>query len=46
MARVDRTIALAAINLANSLTPPQWNAKNPNTAPFREAQKKMMGTRP
>lgn len=38
MAKVDRTIALASINLANALRPPRWNAANPKTAGFRTAQ--------
>lgn len=40
MARVDRMIALALINIADSASAPQWNVSNPNTAPFREAQQK------
>lgn len=40
MARVDRMVALALLKIANSASAPQWNAKNPKTAPFREAQKK------
>ena len=38
MAKVDRTIALAILNLANTDTPPAWNEANPKTGPFREAQ--------
>ena len=38
MAKVDRMIGLALVNLANSTTAPQWNAENPKTAPFREAR--------
>ena len=38
MAKVDRMIALAVLNLANSATAPQWTADNPKTAPFREAR--------
>jgi hypothetical protein len=38
MAKVDRAVALAALNMANSFQTPQWNAKNPKTAAFREAQ--------
>jgi Zn-dependent M28 family amino/carboxypeptidase len=42
MAKVDRAVALAALNMANSLQVPQWNAKNPKTAAFREAQAKSL----
>jgi Zn-dependent M28 family amino/carboxypeptidase len=38
MAKVDRMVGLAVLNLANSATIPQWNAENPKTAPFREAR--------
>jgi len=38
MAKVDRMIGLAVMNLANSATAPQWNTENPKTAPFREAR--------
>ncbi len=38
MAKVDRMIGLAVVNLANSATAPKWNAENPKTAPFREAR--------
>lgn len=38
MAKVDRMIGLAVVNLANSATAPEWNAENPKTAPFREAR--------
>jgi hypothetical protein len=38
MAKVDRMIGLALVNLANSTTAPQWNAENPKTAPFRETR--------
>jgi Zn-dependent M28 family amino/carboxypeptidase len=40
MAKVDRMIALGLVNIANSAVAPEWNAKNPKTAPFREAQQK------
>lgn len=43
MARVDRMVALGLIDIANSPAAPQWNARNPKTAPFREAQKKQGG---
>ena len=38
MAQVDRMIALGVWNIANSAAAPKWNAQNPKTAPFREAQ--------
>jgi Zn-dependent M28 family amino/carboxypeptidase len=38
MARVDRMIALALLNIANAPQPPAWNAQNPKTAPFRQAR--------
>ncbi len=38
MARVDRMVALALINLANSPVAPKWNSNNAKTDPFREAQ--------
>ncbi len=43
MARVDRMIALGLLNMANSAKAPEWNAQNPKTAPFREAQQKSLG---
>jgi hypothetical protein len=42
MAKVDRAVALALLNMANSLKTPQWNAGNPKTAAFREAQAKLL----
>jgi len=41
MARVDRMVALGLVDVANSPTAPRWNAANPKTAPFREAQRKL-----
>jgi Peptidase family M28 len=41
MARVDRMIALGLVNIANSLKPPEWNAQNTKTAPFRQAQQNL-----
>jgi len=38
MAQVDRTVALGLWKIANSAIAPKWNAQNPKTAPFREAQ--------
>lgn len=43
MARVDRMVALGLLDMANDPKPPQWNAANPKTLPFREAQKKLLG---
>jgi hypothetical protein len=41
MAAVDRMVALGLVNIANSLKAPAWNAENPKTEPFREAQRKL-----
>lgn len=38
MAQVDRMVALGLWNIANSDKAPKWNAQNPKTAAFREAQ--------
>ena len=38
MAKVDRMVALALWNMANTLHPPRWNPANPKTATFRSAQ--------
>lgn len=43
MARVDRMVALGLVEIANSARAPHWNAQNPKTAPFREAQRKLLG---
>jgi hypothetical protein len=40
MARVDRMIALTLIDIADSTVAPEWNANNPKTARYREAQQK------
>ena len=40
MAKVDRMIALALVDMADSEKAPAWNTKNVKTAPFREAQQK------
>jgi len=39
MAKVDRTVALAVLNIANADKAPAWNAANPKTARFRDAQR-------
>jgi hypothetical protein len=41
MAAVDRMVALALVNIANSPKAPAWNADNPKTEPFRQAQKNL-----
>jgi hypothetical protein len=41
MAKVDRAVAFAVFNIANSRVAPKWNLDNPKTEPFREAQKKL-----
>ncbi len=38
MAKVDRMLALAVWNLANSAAAPQWNADNPKAAPYRKVR--------
>ena len=38
MAKVDRTIALAALHIANSTETPKWDAANPKTASFIKAR--------
>jgi hypothetical protein len=43
MAKVDRTIALAALDLANSIETPQWDASNPKTAAFVKARQASVG---
>jgi Peptidase family M28 len=42
MAHVDRMVALGLLNIANDTHAPQWNAGNPKTVPFREAQQKLL----
>ena len=38
MAKVDRTVALALLRLADSTAVPQWNAANPKTERYRKAR--------
>jgi hypothetical protein len=45
MAKVDRMVALGLLDIANSPRAPQWNAENPKTQPFRDAQAKLMGAK-
>jgi hypothetical protein len=42
MAHIDRMVALGLLDIANSATAPQWNAANPKTQPYRDAQQKLM----
>jgi Zn-dependent M28 family amino/carboxypeptidase len=42
MAKVDRAVALGVLDIANSVRAPQWNANNPKTASYREAQAKAL----
>jgi hypothetical protein len=39
MAKIDRMVALGLVTMANSLKPPQWDAKNPKVKQYIEAQK-------
>lgn len=43
MAKVDRTIALALLDIANSPDAPKWDESNPKTAPFVAARKATLG---
>lgn len=38
MAKVDRMVALAVLNIANAKKAPEWNEDNPKTEVFREAR--------
>ena len=40
MAKVDRMVALALLNIADAAKAPEWNTANPKTEPFRKAQEK------
>jgi Zn-dependent M28 family amino/carboxypeptidase len=46
MARVDRMVALGLLDIANSTAVPHWNAANPKTLPFRQAQQKLLREEP
>lgn len=37
MAKVDRTVALAILSIANSTQAPHWNTANPKSAPYSQA---------
>jgi hypothetical protein len=45
MAKVDRMVALALLDLANSDKAPEWNAQNPKTEHFRAARAASLGTK-
>jgi len=45
MARVNRMVALALINIANNPQPPKWNEANPKTGRYVEAWKKLAAGR-
>ena len=42
LAKVDQAIALAAIDIANNATAPQWNAKNPKVEQFVKTREKSL----
>ncbi len=42
MAKVDRTVALAALDIANNPQAPQWDASNPKTERFVKAREATM----
>jgi hypothetical protein len=44
MARVDRMVALAVLNLANTDEPPQWNTTNQKTEKYVRAQREAQKT--
>ena len=41
MAKVDRAVAVALLDLASDAPPPQWNASNPKTKAYVEAAAKL-----
>ena len=43
MAKVDRMVLLALLDIANADQPPTWNAQNPKTEPFRAAHEAAQG---
>jgi hypothetical protein len=45
MARVVRTVGRAALDIADSTAEPRWNERNPKTAPYVEAWKKLRGAK-
>jgi hypothetical protein len=42
LANVDRAIALAAVDIANNLSTPQWNTNNPKVEQFVKAREKSL----
>ncbi len=46
MAKVDRMVALAVLDLANSIEPPHWNLTNLKTAKYIQAQREAQKTVP
>jgi hypothetical protein len=45
MAKVDRTVALAALDIANNPQAPKWNASNPKTERFVKAREAAMAAK-
>jgi hypothetical protein len=43
MARVDRTVALAILRVADSTVAPEWNAANPKTERYVKAHESLVG---
>jgi hypothetical protein len=43
MAKVVKAVGLGVLNLANSSKAPIWNASNPKTKRYIDAQKKLKG---
>jgi hypothetical protein len=40
MAKVDVTVALGVLDMANNAVAPQWNKENPKTARYVQAREK------
>jgi hypothetical protein len=40
MAKVDATVALGILDMANRAQAPQWNKENPKTAPYVQVREK------
>jgi hypothetical protein len=45
MAKVDRTVALAILRVADSETTPEWNAANPKTEKYVKAHEGLVGAK-
>jgi hypothetical protein len=43
MAKVDRTVALAILRVADSTVAPEWNAANPKTERYVKAHESLVG---